>query len=164
MPAAPGETSALEHDVLVAASPETVFGYFTDPAKIVRWMGDAAILDPRPGGVCRIGFPDAPAALGEYVEVVPHSRVVFSWGWETETLTVPPASTLVEVSLTPDGDGTHVRLTHRRLPAAAHAFHRLGWNHYLERLSVAATGRDPGPDPLPGNVPPDLLPGSLRAS
>jgi uncharacterized protein YndB with AHSA1/START domain len=127
-----------------------VFAYFTDPAKMVDWMGDEAILDPQPGGICRIALGPA-VMLGRYVEVVPYSRVTFSWGWETER-GVPPASTAVEVSLTPDGDGTRVHLVHRRLPAAAVGFHTMGWNHYLPRLVSAARGVAPGPDRLPYEV------------
>ena len=54
--ARPPETSVVEHQVTVAARPEVLFGYFTDPAMMVRWMGSEATLDPRPGGVCRIVF------------------------------------------------------------------------------------------------------------
>ncbi len=36
--------------IVVAAEPETVFDYFTVPERIVRWMGDYAVLDPQPGG------------------------------------------------------------------------------------------------------------------
>ena len=73
---------------------------------------------------------------------------MLTWGWEQEPLEVPPQSTAVEVSFTPDGDGTLVRLTHCRLPDRAVAFHRAGWEHYLARLAVAATGEDPGADPF----------------
>src|SRR3954468_24892803 len=48
--------SVIEHEVRVAASPDSVFEYFTDPARMVQWMGAEATLDPRPGGVCRIVF------------------------------------------------------------------------------------------------------------
>jgi uncharacterized protein YndB with AHSA1/START domain len=63
MPATPRETSVVEHEVRVAARPETVFAYFTDPARMVRWMGAEALLDPRPGGVCRIAFQPTQARL-----------------------------------------------------------------------------------------------------
>ena len=149
MAATPPETSVIEHELRVAARPETVFAFFTDPSKMVRWMGDEATLDPRPGGLCRVGFGAAPAMLGEYVEVVPYTRVVFSWGWETNLLPVPPASTIVEVSLTPEGEGTRVRLNHRRLPSTTLEFHRTGWRHYFGRLEIAAAGGDPGADTLP---------------
>jgi uncharacterized protein YndB with AHSA1/START domain len=140
-------TSVVEHEVRIAASPKTVFSYFTDPVKMLRWMGTEATLDARPGGVCRIKVTRAASMLGEYVEVDPHRRIVFTWGWEEELFAMPPQSTSVEVSFIPDGDGTIVRLAHRRLPANAFGFHQAGWEHYFDRLVIAAEGADPGLDP-----------------
>jgi uncharacterized protein YndB with AHSA1/START domain len=137
----------VEHEVRVAASPDSVFEYFVDPAKMVMWMGTEATLDPRPGGVCRVNPSGQAAMLGEFVEVDRPRRVVFTWGWETALLKTPPQSTLVEVSLTPEGEGTVVRLAHRRLQPEAVAVHRAGWHHYLSRLALAASGSDPGRDP-----------------
>jgi uncharacterized protein YndB with AHSA1/START domain len=146
--AKPPETSAVEHTVRIAALPETVFAYFTDPAKIVRWLGTDATLDPSPGGACRIKVNDMFFVLGEYVEVVPYRRIVFSWGYEQNWFAMPPQSTVVEVSLTPDGEDTIVLLSHRRLPGAiAGATTQAGWEHYLPRLAIAASGGHPGPDP-----------------
>jgi uncharacterized protein YndB with AHSA1/START domain len=142
-------TRTLEHEVRIAAPPEAVFPFFTDPAKMVRWMGNEATIDPRPGGVCRVGFVRDAAAVamsGVFEEVVPHSRVVFTWGWEPELFNVPPASTRVEVSLEPDGDGTLVKLVHTELPEESIEFHSAGWSHYLPRLGVAAVVGDLGPD------------------
>jgi uncharacterized protein YndB with AHSA1/START domain len=137
----------VEHEVRVAASPDSVFEYFIDPAKMVEWMGTEATLDPRPGGVCRINPSGQAAMLGEFVEVDPPRRVVFTWGWETALFKTPPQSTLVEVSLTPDGEDTVVRLAHRRLKPETVPLHRAGWHHYLPRLALAAAGADPGRDP-----------------
>ena len=64
-----GATERIEHTVRVAAPPETVFEYFTDPTKLVRWMGSEAMLDPRPGGVCRFDI-NGSKMIGEYVQVV----------------------------------------------------------------------------------------------
>jgi uncharacterized protein YndB with AHSA1/START domain len=137
----------VEHEVRVAASPDSVFEYFTDPAKMVQWMGTEATLDPRPGGVCRINPSGQATMLGEYIEVDRPRRIVFTWGWETALFKTPPQSTLVEVSLTRDGEDTVVRLAHRRLKPEAVALHRAGWQHYLPRLALAASGGDPGRDP-----------------
>ena len=145
MAATPGGTSVIEHQVRVEAPPETVFQYFTDPMKMVRWMGMEATLDPRAGGVCRINL-NGSMMIGEFVQVDPPWRLVFTWGWETELFAVGPQSTAVEVSFTPDKDGTIVRLRHCRMPAAGVTFHSAGWEHYLERLAVAAAGGDPGRD------------------
>ena len=147
MAAGPSETDiVIEHQIRIAAAPETVFAYFTDPAKMVQWMGTEATLDPRPGGVCRINPSGQGAVLGQFVEVDPPRRVVFTWGWESEMFATPPQSTLVEVSLMPDGEGTIVQLTHRRLHARAVALHRAGWEHYLARLALVASGGDAGVD------------------
>jgi uncharacterized protein YndB with AHSA1/START domain len=147
MPAPPSETEdVLEYETRIAASPETVFAFFIDPAKLVQWMGTDATLDPRPGGVCRINPAGHAVMAGEFVEVDPPRRVVFTWGWETELFATPPQSTLVEVSLTPDGEDTVLRLAHRRLLPGAVAFHRTGWGHYLPRLVAVASGADPGID------------------
>ena len=142
------DTEAVEKEVRIAARPETIFPFFTDPEKMVHWKGTSATLDPTPGGLYQVNVTGRDIARGEYVEVTPFSRVVFTWGWEGEGQAVPPGSSTVEITLTPDGDDTIVRLRHYGLPAEAGAKHLEGWVHYIGRLSVAAEGRDPGPDPL----------------
>ena len=41
--------SPVEVTVLVPAGPSDVFGFFTDPARYVQWMGNEASLEPVPG-------------------------------------------------------------------------------------------------------------------
>jgi hypothetical protein len=48
--------------------------------------------------------------------------------------------------LTPDGEHTLLRLTHRGLPDDATTDHVNGWNYYLGRLEKVVDGVDPGPD------------------
>lgn len=140
--------AAVEVETRVAASPETVFEFFTDPGKMIQWMGRAADLDARPGGVFRCDINGRDAAAGEFVAVEPPRRVVFTWGWEAADAVTAPGSTTVEVLLEPDGEGTQVRLIHRDLPGAEVAEkHRQGWEHYAERLALAAAGENPGADP-----------------
>jgi uncharacterized protein YndB with AHSA1/START domain len=140
--------TAVEVEVRIAANPETVFDFFTDPGKMIQWMGRSAELDPRPGGALRCDINDDSVASGEYVEVDRPRRVVFTWGWEGKDSVTAPGSSTVEVLLEPDGDGTHLRLLHRDLPSAESAEkHGHGWRHYTERLATAATGEDPGADP-----------------
>lgn len=143
---------AVEREVRIAARPETVFEFFTDPEKMIRWKGRRAELDARPGGVYRVEINDQAVALGEYVEVDPPGRIVFTWGWEGQESgqgehAVPPGSSRVEITLEPHGDGTLVRLRHLDLPAESREIHGQGWDLYLGRLAAAARGGDPGPDP-----------------
>ena len=128
-----------------------MFSYFTDPAKMLQWKASEAEVEARPGGIYRVTIGGTHVARGEYVEVSPFNRVVFTWGWEEPGHPVPPGSSTVEVTLTPDGDGTIVRLVHSGLPVETRAGHAMGWEHYLARLAIAATGNDPGPDTGPQN-------------
>lgn len=144
----PTGTNAVEREIRIRARPETVFPFFTDPELMVRWMGGSAELDPRPGGVCRVDINGRHVASGEFVEVSPPERVVFTWGWESEESPVRPGTSTVEVTLAADGEDTVVRLVHRDLPSEDSASsHSEGWGHYLDRLLIAGGGGDPGPDP-----------------
>jgi uncharacterized protein YndB with AHSA1/START domain len=138
---------AIEREIRIEADPETVFEFFTDPAKAVLWMGSKATFDPRPGGVYRLEMNEQWITSGEFVEVDPPRRVVFTWGWEGDGAPTPPGSSTVEVTLRPDGDGTLVRLIHRDLPGNDVAPHATGWDLYLPRLAIVAVGGDPGPTP-----------------
>ncbi len=44
--------------------------------------GSAAELDPRPGGELRVDVIPGSIASGEFVEVDPPRRLVYTWGWE----------------------------------------------------------------------------------
>jgi uncharacterized protein YndB with AHSA1/START domain len=127
----------VERSVKIAARPETVFAFFVDPEKMVRWMGREVTLDPRPGGIYRCDINGKNIARGEYLEVVPFSRIVFSFGWEGGETPAPGQST-VEILLTPDGNGTHLRLCHRGLDPAERSPHGEGWDQFLPRLIEAA--------------------------
>ena len=135
---------------VIAASPATVFSFFTDVERWTSWQGVDGELDPRPGGVFRIRMPGEQVASGHFVELVPERRIVFTWGWEGEAPPLPPGSTTVVIELEPDEVGTLLRLTHSGIsapPLAEH--HREGWERYVERLGARAEGRDPGPDRAP---------------
>jgi hypothetical protein len=60
---------------------------------------------------------------------------------------VPPGSSTVEIELTADESGTNLHFVHNLSSAEAARSHSIGWDHYLPRLELAATGRDPGEDP-----------------
>jgi uncharacterized protein YndB with AHSA1/START domain len=137
------DTKAIEKVITIEARPETVFRLLTDPNEYVRWKGRLAQLDPRAGGDFRVDFPeDKGTVLGEFVEVVPNRRVVFTWGWQSSEI-VPPGSSTVEIDLEPEGSGTRLRLVHRGLPEGAIAEHAEGWDYFLPRLMNVAEGRAP---------------------
>ena len=141
------ERVPVEREVRIDAPPEVIFKFFVDPEQMIRWKGVEATLDPRPGGIYRVNVTGADVVRGEYVEVSPNERVVFTWGWEGEGNPVPSGSSTVEITLVPDGASTLVRLRHHGLPGGPEDRHAEGWEHYLARLAAAAAGRDAGPDP-----------------
>jgi uncharacterized protein YndB with AHSA1/START domain len=132
----------------VDAAPATIFRFLNDPARWIRWQGIEADIEPRPGGRFRVNVTGDGFASGEFVEIIPNRRVVFTWGWESPDSPVPPGSTTVAIDLIPDGDKTIIRLTHSQLPPPTRQTHKHGWNNYADRLAAVAEGREPGPDPL----------------
>ena len=140
----------LVREVVVDASPETIFPFLTDPSKHVLWMGSEAELDPRPGGAYRVLAQGVHPGVGEFVEVVTNKKVVFSFGWDEPNHPIPAGSTEIEITLIPEGEKTRVRLAHRGLPDDAISDHTKGWDHYLDRLATVATGGDAGPEVMGG--------------
>jgi uncharacterized protein YndB with AHSA1/START domain len=140
-------TEPIVKEKWIEASPETVFGFFTEPDKLTRWLCVEATVDPRPGGINHQTHPggsDNPKGpyymRGEFVEVSPPTRVVFTWGFENEDVEVPPGASTVEVTLEPQREGTLVRLVHRDLPESEVAAHREGWEEMLDALAKAVAG------------------------
>ena len=136
----------LVREIAIEATPATIWPFLTDPEKLVQWHGTVAEIDPRPGGIYRVLVAGQFQSSGEYVEVVPRAKVVFTFGWEDDGRLIPPGSTTIEITLHPEGDKTRVRLVHSGLPDDAVDDHGQGWAHYLERLAVRVAGGDPGPD------------------
>ena len=143
--------TTVERTIAIDASPETVWQFLVDPEKTTAWWGLTASFDPRPGGAYRIEVIPGHTASGEFVELDEPRRLVYTWGWEAGgggANPVPPGSSTIEIELVPEGAGTVLHFAHRALPSSDAAdSHAKGWDHYLERLAIAARGGDPGPDP-----------------
>jgi len=76
---------------------------------------------------------------GEYVELVPHQRIVFSIGWESGdgAPAIAPGSTRVEVTFVPEDGDTVLTVRHSGLPTSLGGIHREGWESVLPRLVEA---------------------------
>lgn len=131
------DDAVIERETRIAASRNVVFDYLVDPARIVRWMGDEATVEQRPGGMFRIAYRSGDIARGEVIEVSAPERFVVSWGWEAEGDPTPPGASKVEFELAEDGDGTVVRVRHSGLGPDARDGHAEGWDWFLPRLEAA---------------------------
>jgi uncharacterized protein YndB with AHSA1/START domain len=138
-------TDVFATEVDLPAPPAEVFRHLTEPAAMIRWMGQHATLKPVPGGAFEIDINGVPVR-GQYLEIDPPHRVLVSWGVAGNP-GMPPGATEVEFTLTPTPTGTRLRLIHRGLPPSQEDIHAAGWQHFLARLTRATAGDDPGPDP-----------------
>jgi len=101
----------------INAEPAIVFAYFTETEKIKAWYATDAELDPRPGGVCNIDHdgqtPDTHYnSVGEFIEVTPHSRVIYTWGYSNPDMGDLPqnGNSTIQVDFIAQDGGTLVRL------------------------------------------------------
>ena len=103
--------TTIERDVLIAAPAERVWSVLTDPVHVARWFAFAgADIELRPGGALRFRWREHGEFYG-VVERVERPRV-FSFRWARPAQAEPDAgnSTLVEFTLTPEGEGTRLRV------------------------------------------------------
>lgn len=140
------DSEKITKEIFIECRPQTLFSFFTDPDKLVRWMGKHVLLEPKIGGKYRIDVNGSDIAMGEYLEIVPYEKIVMAWGWEKSKV-VPPGSSTVEFQLTPKENGTKLVLTHYDLPVEEIPSHQQGWSHYMPRIKQFAEGQDPGVDP-----------------
>lgn len=136
--------TALELCQKVPAPREKVFAAWTDPEQLKKWFAPneafqvpEASVDLKVGGRYRIQMlaPDGGihTAHGEYLEIVPPEKLVFTWGWEGNSEF--PKNTRVTVKFVAQGQETEVQLRHEWLPnAGAKRLHGEGWTGSLDRL------------------------------
>lgn len=129
----------------IEASPDQVFDYFIRPELLVRWMGDAVRLEASDGGLFSVDI-NGVAIRGHFVRLERARLIEIAWG-EAGNAAMPPGATRLVVTLTAHGSGTRVSLEHRGLALEEGKKHAIGWPHFIERLAIAATGGEPGPDP-----------------
>jgi len=136
-----GGLRVIEQVTRIAASPETVWRFWTEPERLSQWWGASAEIEPEPGGRFRVVMADGPVMIGEFVEVEPPHRLSFSFGWDGNPPgALSPGSSLVEVELTASDGDTVVTLRHSNVPATHVEDHTRGWAYFIgERLGAAVT-------------------------
>ena len=113
--------------------PERVYASFTDPELMGRWfcpnpdLATSFDLDVRPGGSWR-GVLGPWVVSGEYVEVEPPRRLVFTWDWDHDD----DGPTTVTVEITPVAEGTRLVLVHE--DTVGENGHEEGWMLSFGRL------------------------------
>ncbi|MBV7379760.1 SRPBCC family protein [Maritimibacter dapengensis] len=131
---------SLTVDRIIKAPQERVFNAWLDPEMLARFIIPGpgmtvphAASDAREGGrfeiVMKAGDDEIPHA-GEYREIKPHERIVFTW---ESPFSVEDST--VTLTFDPVEGGTRVTLTHVRFPdKESRDNHEGGWNAILEAL------------------------------
>ncbi len=134
------DNDAVTAEVFIAAPRERVFQAITDPAQAVRWWGQEGKyrlsefhMDVRVGGKWSCSGQSATtggavAIHGEFLEVDPPSKLVYTW-----TSSWMPVSTEVRWELEARGHGTILKLTHTGFAGNAEQAknHSIGWTQVI---------------------------------
>ena len=134
----------LELKRVIKASREKVYAAWTDPEQLKRWFGpedvqtDELIADARVGGQFRWDLTNSEGEKmtmkGEYRELQPNKKIVFTWQWQDDEDWQNHSST-VTVELYDHEGGTELRLTHDGLPnKQSRDGHTRGWSSALDKL------------------------------
>ncbi len=110
---------------------------------MVRWWGPdggpvlSAEADARVGGRFRVVFQtldgETHDCRGEYREVEPGRKLVFTWQW----VTMPERQSLVTIEFRPIPEGTELDFTHAQFfDERARDGHRVGWNGSFDKLEA----------------------------
>jgi len=138
------EKTSLEIKRFINAPRARVYAAWTDPTQLKEWWGPERVrtrnlvADARVGGKYRWDLTNPEGeemtVFGEYRELVPGKKIVFSWKWDDDE-NWEEHNSVVTVEFSDRDGGTDVRLIHEKLPnAESRDRHNEGWNSVLDRL------------------------------
>lgn len=138
------EKTSLEIKRFINAPRERVYGAWTDPSQLKEWWGPESVrtrnfvAEARVGGKYRWDLinpeDEEMSVFGEYRELVPGKKIVFTWKWDDDDVWENRDS-IVTVELSDRDGGTELLLKHEQLPSEeSRDRHNEGWNSVLDRL------------------------------
>jgi len=137
---------SLEIKRLIRAPRDRVYAAWTDPAQLKQWWGPESVqtrnfvADARVGGKYRWDLlnqeGEEMSVFGEYKELVPGKKIVFTWKWDEDEVWASRSS-VVTVEFSDRDGGTELRLIHEQLPSTeSRDRHNEGWNSVLDRFET----------------------------
>lgn len=140
------EKTSLEIKRFINAPRDRVYAAWTDPVQLKEWWGPKEVrtlqivADTRVGGKYRWDLVNQEgekmSVFGEYQELVPGKKVVFTWKWDDDE-DWKDYDSVVSVEFSDHEGGTELRLTHVQLPSeASRDRHNEGWSSVIDRLEA----------------------------
>ena len=138
------EKTSLQIKRFMNAPRARVYAAWTDPAQLKEWWGPESVrtrnfaADVRVGGKYRWDLinqeDEEMSVFGEYRELVPEKKIVFTWKWDDDDVW-ENRNSVVTVELFDAAGGTELHLRHEQLPSTeSRDRHNEGWNSVLDRL------------------------------
>jgi uncharacterized protein YndB with AHSA1/START domain len=138
------EKTSLQIKRFINAPRARVYAAWTDPAQLKEWWGPESVrtrnfaADVRVGGKYRWDLinqeDEEMSVFGEYRELVPEKKIVFTWKWDDDDVW-ENRNSVVTVELFDAAGGTELHLRHEQLPSTeSRDRHNEGWNSVLNRL------------------------------
>jgi len=121
-----------------------LFHLWTDPAHLAKWWGPVGWRVVRCETDLRLngrwhtwlltGRNEERSIGGQYLEIAPPERLVFSWEFPTAESDKDPQVSVVTVTFIEDGDGTLLQIEHQKLTSGQAVDMDIGWNSTLDAL------------------------------
>ena len=138
------EKTSLKIERFINAPRASVYAAWTDPAQLKEWWGPETVrtrnfvADVRVGGKYRWDLinqeDEEMSVFGEYRELVPEKKIVFTWKWDDDDVW-ENRNSVVTVELFDAAGGTELHLRHEQLPSTeSRDRHNEGWNSVLDQL------------------------------
>ena len=143
--------SVLRLERLIAAAPERVFEWWTDPELLARWFGPdgyavpSYALDVRPGGRWHTALRSPAGTLvtvrGVYRAIEPPRRLVFTWAWDQDDGSPGPETEVTVTFETAPGGTKLVLLQQPFEDRKSRDNHRAGWSSSFDCLERSIAGK-----------------------
>ena len=127
---------SVNRSILIQADLETVFSFFTDPARWAAWWGTGSTVEPHVGGAVRIRHSNGFESTGEVLEVVAPERFVFTYSLQAAR-PIPAEESRVTVRLEVRGTATLVSVVHDVADAGLRDLLPQGWRFHLSLFANA---------------------------